>query len=372
MSQKHKQFVEQLLNSADIKINGDRDWDITVNNENLYKRVLSQGTLGFGESYMEGWWDCPAIDQMIDRVLRAGLDKKVLFNWAVISNYLLSRIFNRQAGRRSYKVGEQHYDVGNDLYSHMLDKRMNYSCGYWQDADNLDDAQEAKLDLICRKLELKSGMRVLDIGSGWGGFLKYAAEKYEVQGLGLTISKEQAKYSHELLKDLPVEIRMQDYHQLNEKFDRVISIGMFEHVGYKNYRDFMKVAHRSLAAGGLQMLHIIGSNRSVQDTDPWIEKYIFPNSMIPSAQQITKAFEKLFILEDWHSFGAYYDKTLLAWYEKFIKHWDEVKDKYSERFKRMWTFYLLTCAGSFRARKNQLWQIVLSKGGVTGGYQSVR
>lgn len=372
MSQKHKQLVEQLLNGADIKINGDRDWDITINNEKTYSRVLSQGSLGFGESYMDGWWDCGAIDQMVERILRAGIDKKVLFNWPVISSYILSRVFNRQAGKRSFKVGEQHYDVGNDLYQRMLDKGMNYSCGYWQEVDSLNDAQEAKLDLICRKLELKPGMRVLDIGSGWGGWLKYAAEKYGTEGLGLTISKEQAKYSQELLKDLPVEIRLQDYHELNEKFDRVISIGMFEHVGYKNYRDFMKVVHRSLEPGGLQMLHTIGGNISMRDTDPWIEKYIFPNSMLPSAQQITKAFEKLFVLEDWHSFGAFYDKTLMAWYQNFIDHWDELKDSYNEVFKRMWTFYLLTSAGSFRSRKNQLWQIVLSKDGVPGGYQSIR
>jgi len=171
---------------------------------------------------------------------------------------------------------------------------------------------------------------------------------------------------------LPIELRLQDYRDVHETFDHVISLGMFEHVGYKNYRTYMEVASRCLKDDGLFLLHTIGGNMSVTHTDPWIERYIFPNSMLPSLAQIGKAIEKIFVMEDWHNFGADYDKTLMAWFHNFNKHWDTLKGKHGDRFYRMWKFYLLASAGGFRARKNQLWQIVLSKNGVPGGYASIR
>ena len=302
----------------------------------------------------------------------------------------------------------------------MLDKRLTYTCGYWggsPPAGGLDDAQEAKLELVCKKIGLKQGQKILDIGSGWGSFIGYAAEKYGVNAVGITVSKEQKELADKLYKHLPVETRLQDYRDINpirnfcgvlglplklsrsvthvhpvrnmvskrgkerlglisnginEKFDHVVSLGMFEHVGYKNYRTFMKVVHNALKDGGLFLLHTIGVNRSMRGTDPWIEKYIFPNSMLPSIRQISKAIEGLFVMEDWHNFGADYDKTLMAWYNNFAGNWEKIKSNYDERFYRMWRYYLLACAGSFRARKNQLWQIVLSKKGVPGGYTPVR
>jgi len=249
---------------------------------------------------------------------------------------------------------------------------MNYSCGYWKDVDNLDDAQDAKLELSCKKLGLKPGMRVLDIGCGWAGFGKYAADKYGVEVVGVTVSKEQKKLAEKLCKGLPVEIRLQDYRELDEKFDRIISIGMIEHVGKKNYREYMKVSHRCLKENGLFLLHTIGSNISRFTGEPWLDKYIFPNGMLPSVKQLAKAVERLFVIEDVHNFGSYYDTTLMAWYDNFITHWDEIKNQYDERFYRMWSYYLLCCAGAFRARRNQLWQVVLSKDGVRGGYKSIR
>ncbi|MDH7528362.1 MAG: cyclopropane fatty acyl phospholipid synthase, partial [Ignavibacteria bacterium] len=254
----------------------------------------------------------------------------------------------------------------------MLDKRMNYSCAYWKDATNLDEAQENKLELICKKLYLKPGMRVLDIGCGWGAFAKYAAEKYGVEVVGITVSKEQLKLAKELCDGLPVEIRLQDYREVNEKFDRIVSIGMFEHVGYKNYREYFKIAAKNLKDDGIFLLHTIGSNISTKSTDAWTHKYIFPNGMLPSLAQISKTVENLFVIEDVHNFGADYDKTLMAWYNNFKNNWHKLKDKYGERFYRMWEYFLLSCAGAFRARKNQLWQIVLSKKGILGGYSSIR
>jgi len=243
----------------------------------------------------------------------------------------------------------------------MLDKRMNYSCGYWKDAKNLDEAQDAKLDLICRKLKLEPGMTVLDIGCGWGSFAKFAAEKYQTRVLGITVSKQQVDLARKLCRALDIEIRLQDYRDLKEEFDRIVSIGMFEHVGYKNYRKFMQVVDRCLKENGLFLLHTIAGNKSVKTGEAWISKYIFPNSMLPAANQVTNAYEGIFKLEDWHNFGTYYDKTLMAWHKNFNKNWDKIKTYYDERFRRMWNYYLLSCAGSFRTHKNQLWQIVFSK-----------
>ena len=277
-----------------------------------------------------------------------------------------------QGKSRSYEVGKKHYDIGNDLYKNMLDKRMNYSCGYWKKAKNLDKAQEDKLELICKKMMLKKGMKVLDIGCGWGSFAKYASEKYKVSVVGVTISKEQLKLAKKTCKGLPIKIRLQDYRDINEKFDRIISIGMFEHVGYKNYKTFMKVVDRCLKPNGLFLLHTIGRNNSVSHEDPWFHKYIFPNSMIPSPKQITAAAEGVFMLEDWHNFGKDYDRTLMEWHKNFTKNWDKIKSNYDYRFYRMWTYYLLVLAGTFRSKNFHLYQVVFSKDRFKEGYKSVR
>lgn len=364
--------MEQLLSQVDIRINGSNPWDIKVNNENFYKRVITQGELGLGESYMDNWWDANELDSFIYKILTAKLDEKVKRNFSILVKIALARIFNMQSLKRAFIIGERHYDLGNDLFQNMLDKRMNYSCAYWKDAKSLDEAQENKLELICRKLYLKSGMKVLDIGCGWGAFGKYAADKYGVEVVGITVSIEQVTLGKELCKGLPVEFRLQDYRQVNEKFDRIVSVGMIEHVGYKNYRTYFEVAHRCLKDDGLFLLHTIGNLKSVTAGDPWTDKYIFPNGMLPSIAQLSKAVEGLFVIEDLHNFGADYDKTLVAWYKNFEKNWYKIKDKYEEKFFRMWKYFLLSCAGSFRARKNQLWQIVLSKNGVPGGYISIR
>ncbi|MCC6564086.1 cyclopropane fatty acyl phospholipid synthase [Candidatus Uhrbacteria bacterium] len=363
--------IEGLLDGTDVRINGERPWDLRVNDERLYARVLSDGTLGFGEAYMDGWWDCEAIDEMIDRLLRYDVRPKLGMNAALVRDAVHARFVNRQDKRRAFHVGERHYDIGNDLYRAMLDRRMVYTCGYWKNATTLDEAQEAKLDLVCRKIGLKPGQRVLDIGCGWGSFAKFAAEKYGAHVVGITVSKEQVKLAQETCAGLPVEIRLQDYRDVRETFDHVISLGMFEHVGYKNYRTYFEVARRCLKDGGLFLLHTIGGNVSAKSTDPWIDKYIFPNSMIPSAAQITNAAEGLFVMEDWHNFGTDYDKTLMEWYRNVEARWSELSD-YDERFRRMWRYYLLSCAASFRVRVNQLWQIVYSKNGIVGGYASVR
>ena len=363
--------IQDLLTLADIRINGDRPWDIQVHDERFYARILAEGSMGLGESYMDGWWDCASVDQFIARVLRSELDSQVnpRKDWIPV---LKARVLNMQNPSRAYHVGKHHYDIGNDLYERMLDRRMIYSCGYWKEAQNLEAAQEAKLDLVCRKLGLEPGMRVLDIGCGWGGTAKFAAKRYGVEVVGVTVSQEQVAYGQQLCRDLPVDIRYQDYRSLTEKFDRILSLGMFEHVGVKNYPAFMHRVRELLVPDGLFLLHTIGRLESRTDCEPWISKYIFPNSMLPSAKQICEACEGLFVLEDWHSFGPDYDPTLLAWQANFEHHWPELQDVYGQRFYRMWTYYLLSCAGSFRARSNQLWQVVLSPHGIQCRYDAPR
>ena len=356
-----KKVVQKILDYADVKINGNRPWDISIRNRNFYERLLAGGSLAMGESYMDGWWGCEALDQLFDRTLSARLDKKVKKEKQVLWAIFKAKMINAQSRSKAYVIGKRHYDIGNRLFSIMLDKRMIYSCGYWKKAKTLDEAQEAKLDLICRKMGLKPGMTVLDIGCGWGGFAKWAAERYDVKVFGITVSREQVTFAKKYCQGLDVKIELQDYRELKQKFDRIVSIGMFEHVGSRNFRTYMEVVHRCLKTDGLFLLHTIGGNTCVNWTDAWINKYIFPNSLLPSAKQITSAVEGLLVIEDWHSFGQYYDKTLMAWHHNFTKNWGKVKETYDERFYRMWTYYLLSCAGSFRSRRNQLWQIVFYK-----------
>ena len=375
MSALVRKRVIALLDTAGVHPGGGASTDPDIHDERFYARVLSQGSLGLGESYMDQWWDVASLDGLLTRLISARLDKRVP-GWLSRVDDLRAWLLNLLTARRARVVGRRHYDIGNDLFQHMLGRRLVYSCGYWRDATDLDAAQEAKLDLVCRKLGLRPGMRVLDIGCGWGEALQFAAQRYGITGVGVTISRQQADYARRLCEGLPIEIRLQDYRELHEPFDRIFSIGMFEHVGVRNYRNYFEVARRCLVddaatGGGLFLLHCIGSNRSVTHTDPWIGRYIFPNSMLPSAAQIAQSVEGLFVIEDWHGFGVYYDRTLQAWRDNIEAAWAALPD-YDERFRRMWRFYLCASMAVFRTRRAQLWQLVVSPRGVPGGYESVR
>jgi len=363
-----RQLVADLLASADIQVNGDRPWDMQLHDPAVLDRALAQGNLGLGESYMAGAWDCGQLDGFFDRLLRAHLDRRVKpvrLAW----HALQVKLRNRQDRSRAWQVGKAHYDLGNDFYESMLDPSMAYSCGYWRDAETLQEAQVAKLELICRKLGLQPGMRVLDIGCGWGSFMAHAARHHGVECVGVTVSREQAAWARERHAGLPLEIRLQDYRELDERFDRIVSVGMFEHVGHKNHRQYMEVAARCLGDGGLFLLHTIGKNRRDGMPDRWIDKHIFPNGETPSIGQIGDAIDGLLVAEDLHNFGADYDPTLMAWYRNFEDAWPRFADRLGETFRRKWRYYLLSCAGAFRARELQLWQWVLSKEGVAGGYR---
>jgi len=369
LRQRYRNRIETLLAAGDIRIEGDRPWDVRVLNNRVYERIVADGMLGVGECYMEGWWECDQLDEMIARAFRAGFHQQT----RPIKYFLFilhAQLRNLQSKARAQQVGRQHYDLGQDIYRAMLDRRMIYSCGYWRKAETLDEAQEHKLDLIARKLQLEPGMRVLDIGCGWGGALHYLTERYGITGVGITISRSQQTAATELCRDMPIDIRLQDYRDIDETFDRILSVGMFEHVGNKNYQTYMQAVRRCLHPEGLFLLHTIGGKFSAARTDPWLTRYIFPNGMLPSPAQITTAAEGTLNIEDWHNFPDDYARTLMCWYQNFEQAWDSLSDRYDERFFRMWRYYLLACAGGFRAGGNQLWQIVFSKDGVAGGYSA--
>ncbi len=370
----YKKKAEEIFGLADISINGSNPWDIQIHNDAVYAKVFSGGSLTAGESYMDGDWDVEQLDEFFFRFMRTRMHTKI--NTIGILPYVLkARLLNRQSRSRAFEVGEKHYDLGNDLYQAMLDRRMVYSCAYWKDAKTLDEAQEHKLDLICRKIGLKAGDTVLDIGCGWGGFSKFAAERYGASVVGTTISTEQADLAREKTKGFNVEIRLQDWRDMkNESFKHIVSIGMFEHVGPKNYRAFMEKVNSLLSEDGLFLLHTItsGSQAARTYTDPWIDTYIFPNGVLPAQLQMDEAARGVFVTEDIHNFGAYYDRTLMEWWKNFDAAWPQLSKKYNQRFYRMWKYYLHYSAGFFRSRNIHLWQIVYSKKGVLGGYMSVR
>lgn len=360
-------WLAQLLEAADIQVNGGRPWDIQLHRKGVLERAYAEGNLGLGESYAEGAWDCDALDGFFYRLIHARLDR-LPRPVTALKHAMAARLINRQTRSRAWAVGRAHYDLGNAFYEAMLDPRMTYTCGYWKSATTLTQAQEAKLDLVCKKLNLERGMRVLDIGCGWGSFMAYAVERYGVHCTGISISAEQIAWARDRYRDPHLDFRLEDYRAVNEPFDRIVSLGMFEHVGRKNHRAFMRVVERCLTSDGLALLHTIGKNRRHSTPDPWIDKYIFPNGDLPSLGQIADAADDLFVIEDVHNFGADYERTLLAWHANFEAAWPSMASAFDPVFYRRWRYYLLSCAGAFRARDLQLWQVVLSKTGVLGGY----
>ncbi|ROR97910.1 cyclopropane-fatty-acyl-phospholipid synthase [Sinobacterium caligoides] len=362
----NREIFENIFNEADVKINGDRPWDIVVHDDKVFDQIMLQGSIAFGEGYMDGLWDCERIDELLNRLLKINVEEKVgALNKIKVGLSKIKSFVNPQSIAKVKQDVPFHYDLGNDLFELMLDDRMAYTCAYWKDASNLNEAQEAKLDLICRKLNLQPGMRLLDIGCGWSSFMNYAAEKYGVICDGLTLSVEQQQLGQKMANDnnLPVNVILQDYREFKpeQAYDRVVSIGMIEHVGPSNYDDFFKCASSFLVDNGVFLLHTIGSPHSQHSVDPWINKYIFPNGVVPSMARLGSSIEGLLNIEDIHNFGPDYDKTLVAWEANFEKNWDKISSQYSEKFYRMWRFYLLSCAGAFRSRDLSLWQIALTK-----------
>ncbi len=366
--------IGRLLERAQVRVGGSQPWDIEVHHPRMYSRALGQGTLGLGESYVDGDWDCNALDELFTRLMRVDVETQVA-GWArvrLLVEALRHRVLNLQAPHRAFQVGERHYDVGNDVFERMLDSRLIYSCAYWEHARTLEEAQEHKLDMICRKLRLQPGQTLLDVGCGWGGLARFAAERYGVSVLGITVSKEQLALARERTRGLPVTFELTDYRDLKGRFDCIVSVGMFEHVGPKNYRVYFDRLRQLLAPEGLFLLHTIGNHVTAAATDAWIDRYVFPNGKLPSARELAQALEGRFLIEDWHNFGNDYDRTLMAWWRNFEAAWPELRERYDARFYRLWKYYLLSCAGFFRSRQGQLWQLVLARRERAGTYRSYR
>ena len=355
-----RELVENLLRQADIEINGTRPWDLQVHRGEFFPRVLAGGTLGFGESYMDGWWDCEALDQLSCRALRAHLDERFSYSPRSLLALATSLLANQQTRHRARCVGRQHYDLGNEFFQAMLDPCMQYSCAFFAEGDDLAAAQRRKLEMICQRLRLEPGLRLLDIGCGWGGLAKYVAENYGCSVVGLTVSREQQQFAEHWCRGLDVQIQLRDYREVQGKFDRAVSVGMIEHVGFKNYRRYLRATADSLGEGGRFLCQGICNPISKMQLDPWIERYIFPNSVLPSLSRLTAAAEGHFLVEDVINFGQHYDPTLLAWNENFQRAWPYFHATYGERFRRMWRFYLLSCAGAFRARSLQVYGILFT------------
>lgn len=366
-----KSICLRVLEEAQIPINGTEPWSIRVHNEDLWDRILATRQLGFAEAYMEGWWDCQGIDEMLTRLLSVNVLSTLRPSPSLVWHSIKSTVLNRQTKSRAAANAKHHYNIGNDLYTRMLDPEMIYSCGYWKSAKNLQSAQEAKMDLICRKLYLKPGMKLLDIGSGWGGFLRYATSNYGVQGVGISPAENQVQYAREKSAGSSIEFLQQDYRDLAGSFDRIVSIGMMEHVGPKNYRKFFKKCDDLLAPGGLMLHHTIASNVSKLVTDPFFDRYIFPGGVLPALAQFSAAVENRLVIEDVHNFGPDYDLTLLAWHANINAKWAEIPH-YDERFRRMWNYYLLSSAAGFRSRSLQLLQVVLRRPDIRGTYPAIR
>jgi len=357
------ELCRELLAKAGITVGGNAPWDIQVHDERVWARILRDGTLGVGESYVDRWWDVPALDQFVDRVLRAQLGDLLRETWMLVPQVLRARVLNLQTIRRSFGNGQHHYDIGNELYEAMLDRRMLYTCAVWDGARTLDEAQERKLELVCTKLGLRAGQRVLDLGCGWGGFAAYASEKYGVQVVGYTVSEAQVAWANKQYPHLPIDIRLDDYRRASGKYDAVVSIGLMEHVGPKNYRGYMELVDRCLAPGGVALIHTIAGNRARPHIDPWFDRYVFPNAVLPTLAQLVTAMDGLFVPEDVHNIGPDYDPTLMAWWSNFDAAWPRLRERYDERFYRIWKYYLLGSAGGFRSRSQQLFQIVMTRRG---------
>jgi cyclopropane-fatty-acyl-phospholipid synthase len=366
-----KQLSLRILGLAGIEVNGKNAWDIQVHDDRLWNRIISQRELGLAEAYMDGWWDVESIDQFLTKLLEINVLDKAPFSISLVGHAVKSTVLNRQTKAKAAANAKHHYNIGNDLYTRMLDKEMAYSCGYWKSAKTLDQAQIAKFDLICRKLELKPGMKLLDIGCGWGGLLRYAAKNYGIIGTGISPADNQIELARAKNGKLKIEYLQMDYRDLSGKFDRIVSVGMMEHVGPKNLETFFNKCISLLAPDGMMLHHTIASNETKQVTDPFFDRYIFPGGVLPSLAQISKAVEKKVIIEDVHNFGPDYEKTLLAWYANINKKWREIPN-YDERFRRMWNYYLLSSAAGFRARHIQLLQVVFRPMTSRGAYKAVR
>ncbi len=325
--------------------------------------LMTSTSLALGEAYMDGALEIEgdlydALDHFLGQMGKFSTD----------TSALKKLIFTSKSKKNQQKEVQSHYDIGNDFYKLWLDDTMSYSCGYFQNEDDtLTQAQMGKVDHILKKLDLHEGMHLLDVGCGWGYLLLEAAKKYGVHGLGITLSKEQYKAFQDRIEEEGLEglleVRLMDYRDLpkhGRQFDRVVSVGMVEHVGRGDYEEFMQCVQSVLEPGGVFLLHFISALKEYPG-DAWIKRYIFPGGVVPSLREIIHiAGDMRFYTVDVESLRRHYNKTLLCWNENFQEHRGEVVDMFDERFARMWELYLCACAATFMNGIIDLHQIVFT------------
>lgn len=353
-----KAFLEQ----ADIQVEGSRPWDIKICHPGFFKCIMQQGLLGLGESYMDGWWECERLDIFVYKFLSGQLDEALPTHLHDILKFFSAKLLSIRSDENNSKRGHNDYEIGDDIFAIMLDSYMQYSCGCWRQATCLNEAQTAKLDMMCEKLQLTPGMRVLDIGCGWGGTAEYMARHYDVYVEGITDSTEQQKIAQARCEGLNVTIMLGDFRDpLDDQFDRIIALGTLQNIGLKSYKTFFEWVASCLRPDGFFLLQSIGSGQLVNHIGPWINKYIFPGGCLPSGEQIIHSTQPYLHIEDWINLGEDYDKTFMAWEKRINTAWPELRHHYSPKFKRMLDYYLCSCAGFLRARKLNMWEVVFSR-----------
>jgi cyclopropane-fatty-acyl-phospholipid synthase len=363
-----KETVETFLNECEIQIDGANQGDIIVKDDRFYSMCINYGELGFGESYMYGYWDSKNLyETLYNGIKNCHKVSYMNLNSIAFNRYFNNMFYNNQTIDKASADVQAHYNKGNDLYERMLDKtNMQYTCGFFQDTNDLETAQIQKLNIIAQKLNLKPGEKLLDIGCGWGNLINFMTTNYGVKGIGITISSEQLKFCKEKYKDNKnAEFLLIDYRNIPDdmKFDKIVSVGMFEHVGKKNFEEYFDIVYKHLNDDGLALIHTMGQQSKMINAtahSEWIDKYIFPGGEIPDWEDLSKIISKRFFIHDWHNFGKYYARTFEAWYNNINKRWNEIPN-YNEEFRRMWNFYLVSFIVNFDLCRLLLFQILISK-----------
>ena len=338
--------------------------DIRINSPGILRKAIRNPSLAFGESYVNG--DIELLSPLADMLALVQLNPLNLEFGNLLGRM---RSLNKNKKTKQAKYIAHHYDIGNEFYKLWLDSTMSYSCAYFESPkDSLEKAQRQKTEHILRKLQLKPGMQLLDIGSGWGYLLVTAAKKYKVKGLGVSLSHEQVRFAQALAKregvDKLVKFKYLNYQDIpsTKKFERIVSVGFFEHVGRDNLDDYFKVLDRHLLADGISVLHSI-SHKDESPTDPWVDKYIFPGGYLPSVRETTSLMAKHdFYLFDYENLGQHYGMTIEKWLASYERNKSRVIDMYDEQFYRMWRLYLISAMMAFKTGSAGLSQWIFKKG----------
>jgi cyclopropane-fatty-acyl-phospholipid synthase len=345
---------------------------LKILNKKLNYKLLINPELSFPEAYMNGEIKIENgtlldfLNLTFKNLGRSEINTTGYFIKKILHAYRFLTNFNLPL--RSKKNVEHHYDLGEELYNLFLDKKFRmYSCAYWKSTEeSLEQAQQNKINHIIKKLDLRTGQKVLDIGCGWGGLCFEMAKQSECEVTGITLSKNQYEYcikkSKELKLDNQCHFELLDYRHLKGKFNRIVSVGMVEHVGRKFYKTFFKKINDLMTEDGLSLIHTIGSTEPKSPPQPWISRYIFPGGLVPSGSDLIDAIEKTgLVLTDMESLIRHYDQTLKAWLERFQDNRSKAKKMYDERFCKMWEFYLASCSAAFKYRDLLVYQLQIAK-----------